>query len=307
MGTRSGRRVVAWRARMSKGSIRSAGAAHSPCRDRGTLALASCPKAARSAGVSCLIGPSSHSRRPTSPAVSLRPVSGGALAAALSEDDDQAVDQGTQECGDQQDPDQADIGVEEDEPDPDSPAVVKDECHQQGQGHHRHHDPDDLPVVTLLPVGSALVRQSIGSGHHPLPPVDARRAFAAATVPGMSPGAAIAQLKSRVAWWAKSRMGPGTIPNTTLKATETPMTKEVSQGTGTAPRSVTANDGGASVSVVRLETSSDEPVERSPVPSRTASPESTASPAPPAPPEPPESRASPTAPTGEYMATATRR
>src|ERR1022692_1040432 len=66
----------------------------------------------------------------------------------------------------------------------------------------------------------------------------------------------MAQVKSNVAWWAKSRIGPGIIPNTMVKATDTPMTTAVSGGTDPGPRSVTAPEGGASVRTRRLVTTS---------------------------------------------------
>jgi len=68
--------------------------------------------------------------------------------------------------------------------------------------------------------------------------------------------AAPAQVNSSVAWWAKSRMGSGMIPKTTVKATVIPMATRVRVGTNTTPRSVTQSEGGASVSTCRLATPS---------------------------------------------------
>ena len=47
-----------------------------------------------------------------------------------------------------------------------------------------------------------------------------------------------------MAWWAKSRIGAGKIPNTTVKATHRPMATAVSGGTGTGPRASTSAAGG---------------------------------------------------------------
>ena len=70
------------------------------------------------------------------------------------EHDHQPVDQGPEEGGDQEDPDEADVGVEEDESDPDRLVLSRTKAIRRTRP-IRHHHPGDVPVSRLPPAEPA--------------------------------------------------------------------------------------------------------------------------------------------------------
>ena len=258
MGTRSGTRVVAWRARISSGSVRSAGGAHSPWRDRGTSSRAWRPWAARSSGVCGVMGPSSspapctdhRSRRPADRAPGRRRYGfcfRRRLPRAMTSRSTSTPEHG----GDQDHPDQAGRGVEEDEVDLDGVRVPDDEGDQQDEAEAERRPGGRSPgCPACRPTGppgrSGACAMPCSSAGRCCPVRQYRRARA---VPGCRgrpdrSGRRVSASSSRVAWWAKSRIGPGMIPNTTVKATHRPMATAVSGGTGTGAPGLDVGRGG---------------------------------------------------------------
>ena len=223
--------MVAWRARISRGSVQpvSGGSVHRGPTGAPWPSLAAEGQGADLAGVACLIRPSSHSRHPPRRRLILLFPSAPFLLRCLR----RMIRRSTRpprKAAIEQDPDQTHIGVEEDEPDPDGPAVSRTNAISRAR-------PTSAAAIKVPRPGSHASsspnpRSAVhGSGHHPAPSCrPGRRTSTRATVPGSRPGRGDhGQVKSRVAWSAKPEFGSGTIPNTTVKATETPMAREVSQ------------------------------------------------------------------------------